>query len=123
MRTLPGHDDAVRAKAALIDPVTMSVLWANELAEDGAPAVALEDAIPLAEPMGVPEAIRAVADTGSPRHLRGNLVSTARGDMAVATSIYRLPHGEVLVVSEHTWRPARRGHDGGAPSPEQRRRR
>lgn len=106
--------EPVRAKAALVDPGTMSVLWANEAAEPNAPRLALEQAIPLAEQMGVAEAIRSVAHTGVPGHMRTSLVSTGRGDVAIATSVYRLPGGLVLVLSERAWQPSRDSASGGA---------
>jgi hypothetical protein len=117
------HDAPVRAKAVLVDPATMTVLWANEAAEHDVPDRPLEQAIPLAESMGVPESIKSVAETGVPRHLRTNLVSTGRGDMAIATSVYRVPDGTVLVLSEHTWQPAKGRGDSGSASKSAHRRR
>lgn len=114
-------DAAVRAKAALVDPATMTVLWSNEPAEQGAPARTLEQVIPLAESMGVLDAVGSVAASGAPRHLRTSLVSTGRGDMEIATSVYRLPDGTVLVLSENAWQP-RDGRDGTAGSSRPKRR-
>jgi hypothetical protein len=119
------HDAPVRAKAVLFDPAAMLVLWTNEGTPpaDVAPTTSLEQAIPLAESMGVLESIKSVAETGVPRHLRTNLVSTGRGDMAIATSVYRLPDGMVLVLSEHAWQPGKgRDTDGGLSKSGRRRR-
>lgn len=109
-----GADDQetpVRAKAALVDPKSMTVLWTSETGSqalsdtNGGPAsgVPLDEAVPMADAMGVPEALREVADTGMTRHLRADLVSTARGAMALVTSIHRLPDGRLLVMTEQTW--------------------
>lgn len=52
---MPGDDDEnapVKAKAFLIDPVSMTVVWANESAAgdlaEGGGAVAIERAVPVA---------------------------------------------------------------------------
>jgi hypothetical protein len=101
----------VKAKTVLIDPDSMTVLWMNESASqdfsdrgsDAASGIPVEQAVPMAEMMGVPEALRAVADTGVARHLRTDLVSTSKGSLAIATSIYRLPDGKLLMVTENAW--------------------
>ena len=106
------QDVPVKAKVVLIDPHAMAVVWMNESAAQGlsdvgltVPGVTIEQALPLGETLGVPEALRSVAETGVARHLRTNLVSTSQGSMAIATSVYRLPDGMVLVVTENAWQP------------------
>ena len=104
---------SVKAKAVLIDPASMTVAWMNESAAQGladphgdaAGDVPLESVVPMAESLGVPEAVRAVADTGVARHLQTKLVSTTKGSMAIVISIYRLPEGTVLLVMENAWQP------------------
>lgn len=102
---------AVRTKAVLVDPLTLGVLWANDVAQgDAASAAAsdeppsLEDAIPLAQTVGVREAIGEALSSGVPQHLHADLVSTSKGAMALAISVYRLPGGLALVLAENTWR-------------------
>ena len=106
------QDVPVKAKVVLIDPHAMTVVWMNESAAQDlsdvsltVPDVTIEQALPLGETLGVPEALRSVAETGVARHLRTNLVSTSQGSMAIATSVYRLPDGMVLVLTENAWQP------------------
>lgn len=108
-RDMDDQNAPVRAKAVLVDPETFAVLWTNELvADDGSGvAVTVDDVVPMARSMGVPEALRVVADTGVAQHLATDLVSTSRGSMALSVSIHRLPDGELLILMDHTWRPAK----------------
>lgn len=114
---LESRETPVMAKVALVDPATMSVLWLNEsakkdLSDDASaamPGVPLVDGLPLAETLGLPAALNAVAQDGAPRHLHTDLVSTAKGSMSIATSVYRLPDGQLLVVTENAWSADRRG--------------
>jgi len=107
----PQHDSEtpVKAKAVLIDPDSLSVLWTSDAVIEGADAeqpASLEQAIPMSEMLGLSEALRTVAETGTPAHLSANLVSTGRGAVAYAVSVYRLPDGKLLVLSEHAWHVA-----------------
>lgn len=80
----------------------------------------IEALVPMAESLGVREVPRSVADTGVARHLQTKLVSTAQGSVTVVISMYRLPHGQVLLVMENAWQPAtKRG--GGRPNQKGRR--
>jgi hypothetical protein len=115
--TDPGDRDVpVKAKAVLIDPRTMTVVWANEAASEdvlGEAGGALSGTsigrlVPMAEALGVPEALRSVADTGIARHLHADLVSMARGSVAMVVSVYRLPDGMLLVIIENAWQMAER---------------
>ena len=102
---------AVKATAALIDPGSMAVLWTNgqgsgallDRGGDAVPAPALDEVVPMAEALGVPEVLRSVAETGLAQHVRADVVSTAKGAMALVASVYRLPDGKLLVLTEHTW--------------------
>jgi hypothetical protein len=102
----------VVAKVVLVDPASMEVTWLNESAAEDAESdtlpLPLARAVPMAEMLGLPDALHAVAGDGMPRHLRTGLVSTHRGRMTIATSVYRLPHGSLLVVTEHGWEAAHR---------------
>lgn len=99
----------VRARLALVDPESMTVVWANEaalemLSDDALPAGAtIEQIVPMAAAMGVAEALVEVASTGVPRHFQADLVSTGRGNVAMVTSVYRLPDGSLLVATENAW--------------------
>jgi hypothetical protein len=103
--------EPVRAKAALIDPTSLDVVWMNEAAAEGftvstaeaSGAVPIERVIPMAESMGVPEALRRVRDSGKPEHMRTSIVASARGSIGLAASVYRLPDGMLLVVAENDW--------------------
>lgn len=111
----------VNAKAVLIDPATMSVAWVNDAAAQafssrgGSPAVSeipVEQVVPMP---GAVEALQAVADTGVAKHLRADLISSARGSVAVVTSIYRLPDGMLLVLTENAFHVGRGGADERTP--------
>ena len=110
------RDVPVKAKAVLIDPQSMTVVWANEAASDAAPGsvtgtppeTAVDRFVPMAEALGVPEALRSVAETGVARHLRADLVSMARGSVAMVVSVYRLPDGMLLVLIENAWQMGER---------------
>jgi len=120
VRDMNEQKTPVTVKAILIDPGSMTVLWMNESASrdlsdrgsDFAPGVAVDQAMPIADMLGVPETLAAVANTGVAQHLRADLVSTASGSVAILTSIYCLPDGKLLVLTENAWRPAHRkkGH-------------
>lgn len=99
----------------------MTVTWMNESASAGvegraAPdgsTVTIEQVVPMAAELGVAEALRDVAATGLPRRLQVDLVSTVKGSVAIVTSIYRLPSGELLVLIENAWQAEHR--ERGAP--------
>ena len=120
MRSGDEQDRAVDAKAALIDPASMTVVWANEAASRDLPEgtdvssawLTAEQALPMTGATGVPEAVREVAETGVPRHLRTGLVSTPKGGLAIVTSVYRLPDGRVLVLTENAWQPTHAKTEG-----------
>jgi hypothetical protein len=123
------HDTPVNAKAVLVDPRSMSVSWMNESADqdyskggsDFVPGLPLDQAVPMAESLGLPEAVRSVADTGIPRHAQANLVSTSKGNVAIVTSVYLLPDGMVLMLTENAWQPGHRRSDGSVPKRSRRR--
>ncbi|HEY3317766.1 MAG TPA: hypothetical protein VGK50_05035 [Coriobacteriia bacterium] len=124
MQSAEGRDVPVKAKAVLIDPASMTVSWINESAAqdfsdrggDGVCGLPAEEALPMTGAVGVPEAVRYVAETGVARHLRTGLVSTAKGSVAIVTSVYRLPDGRVLVLTENAWQ-AERGTTERDPLP------
>ncbi|MBN1192746.1 MAG: hypothetical protein JXA36_03505 [Coriobacteriia bacterium] len=112
----------VRVKVVLIDPASMTVLWMNEAAAesvtgsiDDSAGLPVERVVPMAEALGVGEALNEVASTGVARHLQADLVSTGKGSMALVVSVYRLPGGELLVVAENTWQAKRSKADDGLP--------
>lgn len=123
MRSEDEKDIAVRAKVALIDPASMTVVWSNasdtpnqpEQGEMTAAGAAVEQVVPMAAALGVPEALRRVAEIGLPQHLRADLFSTSRGSMALTASIYRLPDGKLLVLTEHTWYVKHETGEGSTP--------
>ena len=118
----------VEAKAVMVDPRTMTIVWMNESASHvvsgqhpGTADMTIGQVLPMAEAMGVPEALREVAATGVARHLRTALVSTVKGSVAIVVSIYRLPEGALLVLAENAWRPAQGPTASGAPAHRRRR--
>lgn len=123
MQEASDRDVPVKAKAVLIDAQSMTVVWANEAAGDrdpDAPSGTFSEAgvdrfVPMAAVLGVPEALRSVAETGVARHVRADLVSTARGSVAMVVSVYRLPDGMLLVLVENAWQMGERTADKGSP--------
>lgn len=116
----------VRTRAFLIDPESMTVAWMNEPAASDHPESATPGEVRLdrlAPVDGLPEALREVAATGVPRHVSTALVSTHRGAMSVVVSVYRLPDGMLLVLSDSTFRLGRASRDDDAGTPPPRRRR
>jgi len=53
--------------------------------------------------------VRQVRATGEAVHAQSRVISTRKGAMVVAASVYRLPDGAVLVVSETTFRMGEKG--------------
>ncbi len=76
---------------------------------DSVSGLPLDVAVPMAAMLGVPEALQAAAETGAPQHLQADLVSTARGSVAIVTSLYPVPGGNVLLLMEHAWQAGREG--------------
>ena len=118
------RDSPVKAKAVLIDPESLTVLWMNESASreistgDGTSSTGLriEEAFPIAKELGVLEALPVVSDTGIPRHLETGLISSKKGDMTVVASLYRLLDGKILFLSDLAWH-GRRSKPGVSTSP------
>lgn len=116
MQSADTQNAPVSTQAVLIDPESMTVVWVNEAASrdrsardsGAAPGISIGDVVPMAEALGVPEALRTVADTGAPRHLHADVFSTAGRTVSLVVSIYRLPHGTLLLLSEHALRVGRR---------------
>ena len=123
MKSADTQNTPVKAKAVLIDPGSTTVLWMNEAAlqdfagtdGDSVSGVPIDQAVPLAETLGVPEALSTVARTGVAQHMRTDLVSTSKGSMAIATSVYRLPDGKLLLLMEHAWHVGHEKPGGSAP--------
>jgi hypothetical protein len=90
---------------------------AAEDAEGGLEAgrLPLGAAVPTAELLGIPDALQAVRTTGAAQHLSTRLVSTSRGSVTIATSVYPLPERGALVLMEHSWeaRPRERERSRG----------
>lgn len=111
---MASHEQPVKTKALLLDPSTMSVVWMNESAAENVPdaqgdltRVSIEQFVPMADTLGVREMLSSVAETGAPRHLSVDLISSAKGGVAVFVSAYRLPGGNLLVLMENSWRGRR----------------
>jgi len=113
---------AVNAQAVLIDPATWTVEWMNDAAAEAAsgrvdaagPGLTVDQVLPLANTLEVPQALREVAETGAPRHLRADVVAMRRASVALVVSIYRLPGGKLLLIAEHAVQ-AGHGRSEGRP--------
>lgn len=107
--------EPVKTKAVLIDPESKTVLWMNEAAAqdvsdkvvESASGLSLDQAVPIGELLGVPEALSAAVKTGLAQHLQTELVSTAKGTMLIVASVYPLPDGKLLLLTEHGWQARR----------------
>lgn len=109
----------VKAQVVIVDPSTMLVVWMNESARNAAAhpdgpisGVPVDEVVPRAREMGLIAALRAVRTTGEPAHLSTGFITTVRGQLTLTTSVYRLPDGPLLVVTDHAYEitpPGRRG--------------
>ena len=109
-----------KTKAVLVDPGSMTVVWMNEPAAQGLPdpsavGMPVDEAIPMVEALGVPEALRTVASTGVAQQLSADIVSTVRGSVAMVLSIYRLPTGQLLILLENAWQMGRESNTDSRP--------
>ena len=117
----------VRAKAIIVDPGTMTVLWANEAVLEAPSAGSagvgspIEQVFPLAGQLGLGDAIARVAASGEAHHVHADVIPTRLGSMVLVISVYRLPEGSVLVLVGNAWEyavrtgrdvPGRPGRDG-----------
>ena len=113
----------VKTKAVLVDPASMRVVWMNEAAEADVPdldasaagGLPVATAVPMAEMMGVTAVLSEVATDGEPRHLQTRLVATSKGGLAIVTSVYRLPDGKLLLLTDNAFQLAERASSGGVP--------
>lgn len=111
MATSPEGGTPVKAKAVLIDPASMRVLWLNESVaaglgvEPGVPAaeVPIEAVVPADGELSPREVLADVAATGRPRHLRADMLANRLGAVAMLTSVYPLPEGMLLVMTESSF--------------------
>ncbi|MCE5203299.1 MAG: hypothetical protein LLG24_03680 [Actinomycetia bacterium] len=106
----------VKAKALLLAADSDRVVWMNEAASESmsrhwrqGERPSLEEAFSMAGPLGLADAVRQVRATGEAVHAQSRVISTRKGAMVVAASVYRLPDGAVLVVSETTFRMGEKG--------------
>lgn len=110
-------NEPVKAKAYLIDPGPMKVLWMNGSASKGLKAaegiqienIGIEAAIPMAKFMGLSEAISEVYRTGVPQHIRSSMISSRKGNISTVVSIYRMPDDRILILMDVEWKGRRRG--------------
>ncbi|MRR10901.1 hypothetical protein EG835_00045 [bacterium] len=119
----------MRTKAVLFDAATLTVSWMNEAAEasllerDSGAGVGMpaEAVISMTGSHDVLQALRDAAESGEARHLNVDLVSTGRGSMTVATSVYRLPDGMLLMLTDNSWQAKNAAEEGPRPRPSRRR--
>lgn len=118
MQDTEANEVPVQAKAFLVEPVFMTVLWMNDSAlrdlsgkrTEGVLGLPIENVVPLAGHLGLAGAMQKAADTGNAQHRNVRLVSTGKGALGVAASVYRLPDGKLLLLMEQTFRmKGRRG--------------
>ena len=129
MQNVNEQNPAVRVKAVLIDPASMTAVWMNEAAaqdladadRESVSGLPIDQAVPLAQILGVPEALRAAADTGAAQSLQASLVSTAQGSVAIVASVYCLPDGNLLLLMEHAWQAKQPNKSGNPPRASRRR--
>jgi hypothetical protein len=101
--------EGVHTYLLLIDPASLTVLWANDTVEErviersGTPSTGrhVTDVIPFAESLGIPQRLREVAETGEPRELHSIGFSVLGEGTKTTASMYRMPSGELLLASEY----------------------
>lgn len=89
----------------------MTVVWMNDAAMQSLigrargfePGMPVEEMASVAGTHDIPAALREAADAGEPRHVSVDLVSTGRGSVTIGTSVYPLPGGMLLVLTENSW--------------------
>lgn len=106
------HHEGVKARVAVVDPSDATVLWAND--PEISRGAGLIDFLPMAESLGVLDALKAVAESGRPRHLHTGVVSMSRGSISLVVSLHRLPDKTVIVISEHGWQATPRDKGGSS---------
>lgn len=131
MERTDADDATARTRAVLVDPATMTVTWLNEAAArtpagpggEVGPGVPVARVVPMVEGIGVAEALADVAGTGVSRTLRADLISGARGSVALVIAIHRVPSGELLVLIENAYVVERSAREPGASRSSRARRR
>ena len=109
------RESANRAKALLVDPASLEVVWASWAGVE--PGSHVSSTLPMAEEMGVVEAVQSVAATGIATSRSADMIPTRRGSMALVVSFHRLPDGAVLVLMENAWQHAGRSRTPGGTPP------
>lgn len=102
-------EQGVHTYLLLVDPSSLTVLWANENVEkrvaervgDTAVGKQVSVVIPFGDALGIPDLLREVAETGETRTLHSAGFSVVGDKTSTVASIYRLPSGEILVASEY----------------------
>ena len=105
-----------RAGLAMVNPDNLELLWANDAlaaltgGARGAALVgrSLSEAFPLGDRGGLDGSVRLAKESGEPCTASVSLVSTRKGSIEIACTVYPLPDGNVLVAAEHDWTAARR---------------
>lgn len=102
-------EQGVHTYLLLVDPSSLTVLWANdnvenrvaERAGDTAVGKQISEVIPFGDALGIPQKLREVAETGETCELHTAGFSVAGDKTSTVASIYRLPSGDILVASEY----------------------
>ena len=93
----------------LIDPASLTILWANDNVEkiiterggDTAVGKQVSAVIPFGDALGIPDRLREVAETGEMRELHSIGFSVEGEGTKTTASMYRIPSGELLLASEY----------------------
>lgn len=118
----------VEARALLVDPVSLVVVWMNEAAAAALPdptqapaaGVSISSVVPAAERLRIADVVREVALSGEPRHVETDLVASAKGSLTIAISVYRIPSGQVLVIMDNAFSVSGRRASGERRRPSSR---
>ncbi len=93
---------------AILNPPALAFQWANEYAyqmfarftDEEIAGHPITEFLPIQSSPEIERALNNTTDTGEPAHLKGEIVGP-EGVMPIYTSIYRLPDGNLLIVSWH----------------------
>ena len=94
---------------AVLDPGDFTVKWHNEYAQrmlpepyksQGFTGLRLTDVLPIAHALGATSRLLQVAENGDPHHMATHVVGVGEAGRTVRASAYRLPSGELLLVTD-----------------------
>ncbi len=103
----PVSASASGVKVAVVDPVSLQVVWSSvslSAADDATTVLPLHALVPMAEVIDLENVLLEVAATGVPRRLEADLIASSRGIVTLVVTVHRIPRELLLIVVEPGWR-------------------